>query len=46
MRSLQRRPKPRIDVILVIEEEWSRVNPKQHYLNRLADPLGVEYLEL
>ena len=26
--------------------EWSGVNPKQRYLNGLADPLGVEQLEL
>ena len=26
--------------------EWSRVNSKQHYPNGLADPLGMEQLEL
>ena len=47
MRSLQKRPWPRIEVILVVKVERSRVNPKQQrYPNGLADPLGVKQLEL
>ena len=44
--SLQGRPQPRMEVILVVGVERSGVNPKQRYPNGLADPLGMEQLEL
>ena len=46
VRSLQRRPWPQIEVILVVGMEQSKVNFKQCYPNGLADPLGVKQLEL
>ena len=42
--SLRGRPRPWIEVILVVEQ--SRVDPKQRYSNGLVDPLGIEQLEL
>ena len=44
MRSLRKRPWPRIEVILLMER--SGVDPKQRYPNGPADPLGVEQLKL
>ena len=43
---LQRRLRPRMEVILVLGVERSGVNPKQCYPNGLADPLGMEQLQL
>ena len=36
------RPRPRMEVILVVAVEQSEANPKKRYLNRLADSLGME----
>ena len=46
MRSRQGRPRPQMEVILVMEVEQSWVDPKQRYSNGLADPLGVEQSKL
>ena len=38
--------RPWMEVILVMGVEWIGVDPKQYYLNGLADPLSVKQLEL